>query len=82
VRSQGYAVTYDELEEGLSGVSVGISDQGGTLLGVINVSGLSLRLDEARRRQIARDIGVVAGDIEAALGRRSQLASLASSQGS
>lgn len=82
VRSQGYAVTYDELEEGLSGVSVGISDEGGTLLGVVNVSGLSLRLDEARRRQIARDLGVVAGDIEAALGHRSQRASLARSQGS
>ena len=72
VRAQGYAVTCDELEEGLSGVSVGISDEGGRLLGVVNVSGLSQRLDEARRPQIARDIAGVARDIEAALGHRTQ----------
>ncbi|MGH2895356.1 MAG: IclR family transcriptional regulator [Solirubrobacteraceae bacterium] len=71
VRSQGYAETCDELEEGLSGVSVGISDEDGALLGVVNVSGLSQRLDEARRRQIARGIGAVARDIEATLGHRS-----------
>jgi IclR family acetate operon transcriptional repressor len=78
VRAQGYAVTCDELEEGLSGVSVGISDESGRLLGVLNVSGLSQRLDAARRSQIARDIGVVARDIEAALGHRTQQATLAS----
>ncbi len=81
VRAQGYAVTCDELEEGLSGVSVAIADEGGELLGVVNVSGLSQRFDEARRPQIARDIGVVARDIEAALGHRSHPAAVAGSAG-
>lgn len=67
VRSRGYAETVDELEEGLSGVSVGIFDRGEALLGTINVSGLSQRLDESRRATSAEHSKGVAGGIEAAL---------------
>jgi DNA-binding IclR family transcriptional regulator len=69
VRAAGYAATVDELEDGLSGVSVGVFGETGALLGVVNVSGLSQRLDEtARRRAVAR-MRAVGGDIEAALQR-------------
>jgi DNA-binding IclR family transcriptional regulator len=68
VRARGYATTVDELEEGLAGVSVGIFGESG-LLGVLNVSGLSQRLDEAARRRAADYMRDVVGDIEAALQR-------------
>lgn len=67
VRSRGYSETVDELEEGLSGVSVGIFDQAGTLLGSINVSGLSQRLDEIRRADAAEHTRGIARAIEHAL---------------
>jgi DNA-binding IclR family transcriptional regulator len=72
VRAQGYATTVDELEEGLAGVSVGIFGESGTLVGAINVSGLSQRLDDAARRRAAEHMKDVVDDIEAALrqGRR------------
>ena len=72
VRVRGYAATVDELEEGLAGVSVGIFGESGALVGVINVSGLSHRLDEAARRRAVEHMKDVVDDIEAALrqGRR------------
>jgi DNA-binding IclR family transcriptional regulator len=72
VRERGYATTVDELEEGLAGVSVGIFGESDALVGVINVSGLSQRLDEAARRRAAAHMKDVGADIQAALrqGRR------------
>jgi DNA-binding IclR family transcriptional regulator len=70
IRVQGHATTVDELEEGLAGVSVGIFDAPGALVGAINVSGLSQRLDEAARRRAVEHIRDVVDDIEAALQRR------------
>ena len=69
IRTRGYATTVDELEEGLSGVSVGIFGESRALIGVINVSGLTQRLDEAARRRAAEHIRDVVDDIEAALQR-------------
>ena len=67
-RERGYATTVDELEEGLAGVSVGIFGDA-RLLGVLNVSGLGQRLDEAARRRAADAMHDVVGDLEAALRR-------------
>jgi IclR family transcriptional regulator, acetate operon repressor len=67
VRDQGHAVTVDELEEGLAGVSVGVFTDAGALVGTINVSGLSQRLDGAARLRAAERARAVAGDVEAAL---------------
>jgi DNA-binding IclR family transcriptional regulator len=67
VRSRGYSETVDELEEGLSGVSWGIFDPAGVLLGTINVSGLSQRLDEIRRADAAEHARDTARTIERAL---------------
>ena len=70
-RDQGFAATVDELEEGLAGVSVGVFTDAGALVGTINVSGLSQRLDDAARLRAAERAQAVAGDIEAALRRTS-----------
>jgi DNA-binding IclR family transcriptional regulator len=70
VRAQGHATTVDELEEGLAGVSVGIFGEPGALLGAVNVSGLSQRLDEAARRRAVEHVREVVDEIEAALQQR------------
>jgi DNA-binding IclR family transcriptional regulator len=69
VRAQGFAATVDELEDGLSGVSVGICGADGDLVGTINVSGLSQRLDEAARARAVERMRAVAGEIETELSR-------------
>lgn len=69
VHAQGFAATVDELEEGLAGVSVGIVADSGALVGVINVSGLSRRLDDAARRRAVEQMRDVVDDVEAALRR-------------
>jgi DNA-binding IclR family transcriptional regulator len=66
-RARGYASTVDELEEGLAGVSVGIFSESGELVGVINVTGLSLRFDEAARQRAVEHMRDVVDDIEASL---------------
>jgi DNA-binding IclR family transcriptional regulator len=68
-RARGFSSTVDELEEGLAGVSVGIFSDAGVLLGVVNVTGLSQRFDEAARRRAVEHMRDAAGDIEAALRR-------------
>jgi DNA-binding IclR family transcriptional regulator len=72
VREERCAATIDEMEEGLAGVSVGIFNETGVLLGAINVSGLSQRLDEAGRRRALEHTRIVADDLEAALRRGSR----------
>ena len=70
IRADGHATTVDELEEGLAGVSVGILGEAGALLGAINVSGLSQRLDDAARARAVEHLRDVADEIEAALQQR------------
>jgi IclR family transcriptional regulator, acetate operon repressor len=70
VRAQGYATTVDELEEGLSGVSVGIFGDDGGFLGTVNVSGLSQRLDQAARHRAINHMRPVVRDIERGIGTR------------
>lgn len=67
VRRRGYATTVDELEEGLAGVSVGITDMAGALVGVINVSGLRQRLERAGLTTVADRVRAAATAIEAEL---------------
>jgi DNA-binding IclR family transcriptional regulator len=66
-RARGYASTVDELEEGLAGVSVGIYGESGNLIGVINLTGLSQRFDEAARQRAVDQLRDVVDDIEASL---------------
>ena len=67
IRSQGYALTRDELEEGLSGVSVAIGGDRPVPLATINLSGLTQRLSTSRLRDAADRMRIVAGDIGHAL---------------
>lgn len=67
VRRRGYATTVDELEEGLAGVSVGITDAADSLVGVINVSGLRQRLERAGLTTVADRVRVTTTAIEAEL---------------
>jgi IclR family acetate operon transcriptional repressor len=67
VRRRGYATTVDELEEGLAGVSVGITDTAGALVGVVNVSGLRQRLERAGLATVAGRVRAAAAAIEGEL---------------
>jgi len=67
VRRQGYATTVDELEEGLAGVSVGVLGEGDALVGVVNVSGLTQRLDHGALRRMVPRLRAVADALEDAL---------------
>jgi IclR family transcriptional regulator, acetate operon repressor len=69
VRAQGFATTVDELEEGLSGVSVGIFGAEGALVGTLNVSGLSQRLDQVARERAVKRMRAVAAEIQSELSR-------------
>jgi DNA-binding IclR family transcriptional regulator len=67
VREQGFGATVDELEEGLASVSVGVHGESGALAAVVNVSGLSMRFDEAARTGAVERMRTLASAVEAAL---------------
>ena len=69
VREQGYAVTMDEEEEGLAGISTGIHGDGDQLLGVLTVGGPTQRLDRQRGRHAVDHLLRAAGQIESVLRR-------------
>jgi len=64
VRQQGFGASVDELEEGLTSVSVGVQGDAGALVGVVNVSGLSLRLDAAARGRTVDHMRSLVADVE------------------
>jgi IclR family acetate operon transcriptional repressor len=70
VRRRGYATTFDELEEGLSGVSVGVLGPGGFLLAVVNVTGPTQRLSRGRLAEVAPTLRAVVERLESSLRRR------------
>jgi DNA-binding IclR family transcriptional regulator len=67
IRKQGYASTVDELEEGLSGISVGINGPDGAFLGAVNVSGLSQRFDRTARERAVEPTQHAVSEIKALL---------------
>jgi DNA-binding IclR family transcriptional regulator len=67
VREQGFGASVDELEEGLASVSVGVQGDSGALVGVVNVSGPSLRLDATARARAVDHMRSLAADVEATL---------------
>jgi DNA-binding IclR family transcriptional regulator len=68
-RRQGYAVASDEVEAGLTSVSVPVRNAGGHLLAVLNVSGPTTRMNE-RVEAIARLLIAASAAITRALGQR------------
>jgi DNA-binding IclR family transcriptional regulator len=69
VRERGYATIVDELEEGLASVSTGVFAPVGRLVGVVNVTGLSLRFTPAGERRIVRELRATVSELEAAFSR-------------
>ena len=69
VREQRYAVSRDEEEEGLSGISVGIHGPTDELLGALTVGGPTQRLDRQRGRHAVDHLLRAAGQVETALRR-------------
>jgi DNA-binding IclR family transcriptional regulator len=68
-RKQGYARASDEVEAGLTSVSVPVRNAGGHLLAVLNVSGPTARMNE-RVEAIARLLIAASAAITKALGQR------------
>ena len=69
VRERGWAEIEDELEEGLAAVSVGFSLDG-VLVGSVNVSGPTARLDASARRALVPPLRDACIAIERRLGSR------------
>jgi DNA-binding IclR family transcriptional regulator len=69
VREQRYAVSRDEEEEGLSGISTAIRGQRDELLGVLSLGGPTQRLDRQRGRHAVDNLLRAAGQIETTLRR-------------
>jgi DNA-binding IclR family transcriptional regulator len=65
-RRRGYAVTVDELEEGLTGVAVPVRGARGDLVAALGISGPTSRLD-GRVDEIGRDLVCRAAEIAAVL---------------
>lgn len=53
VRDDGYATTFDELEEGLSAAAAPVRMAGGEVVAAIGISGPSYRLDNGALRELA-----------------------------
>ena len=62
-RKQGYALTMDTYAPGLSAVSVPIRPPGKGAVGVLAISGPSVRLTEAKMRALVPDLLAAAADI-------------------
>jgi IclR family acetate operon transcriptional repressor len=68
VRERGYATLADELEVGLSAVAAPIRDRGGAVIGVLCVSGATLRLAPQRLTVLGRLTAEQADEISVRLG--------------
>jgi|SRR5581483_690113 len=67
VRETGFGEAVDELEEGLTGISVGVRNPRGELLAMITVSGPTFRLDAAARSAARQPLRDAAARIETLL---------------
>ena len=68
VREQGYAMTNEELEQGLNAVAAPVRDAGGRVVAAISVSGPVYRFDAARMAEVAPAVVAAAADISRRLG--------------
>lgn len=64
----GYALTVEEFEEGLTAVAAPIRDHLGTVIAAISVSGPVYRLAEEKAREVAPMVIAAAADISARMG--------------
>ena len=68
VRERGYAVTVDELEEGLTALAAPIRDAHGDVVASLSVSGSTWRMDEATRAATVGPLLRAAREVSLALG--------------
>ncbi|MEA2250838.1 MAG: IclR family transcriptional regulator, acetate operon repressor [Solirubrobacteraceae bacterium] len=73
VRALGYATLVDELEDGLSAVAAPVRERGGGLIGVLSVSGASLRMAPHRLALLGRVAVEQAHALSTRLGHESAL---------
>jgi DNA-binding IclR family transcriptional regulator len=69
VRRRGWAELVDELEDGLTSISVPLRSPRGALAGMIGVSGPTFRLGKSRRRDLLPTVQAAAAEIEQRLAR-------------
>ena len=67
VRRQGWAELVDELENGLTSISVPVLSPRRSLVGIVGVSGPTFRLPRGRRRELVPETQATAAEIERAL---------------
>ena len=74
VKSEGWASTLGELEEGFNGVAVPVFDASGRCLAALSVSGPVYRMPPERLPEVARLCRTAAEEISSRLGRTSSVA--------
>ena len=68
VRSDGYATTWEELEEGLCSVAAPVRGSRGTVIAAISVSAPTVRMTRAELDALARPLMLAADELSARLG--------------
>jgi DNA-binding IclR family transcriptional regulator len=68
VRSDGYATTWEELEEGLCSVAAPVRGSRGTVIAAISVSAPTVRMERAGLDRLAVTLMAAAGELSALLG--------------
>ena len=67
VRRQGWAELVDELEDGLSALSVPVRSSRGSLTAILGISGPTFRLGRAQRRELVPLVRATAAEVERGL---------------
>lgn len=68
VRAQGYSVSVDEYQIGVSGVAAAVRDATGALVGTVGITGPTSRLSPGKIEPLGRKAAEVAAEISRALG--------------
>ena len=67
IREQGYAVSDEEMSEGLFGVGAPVYDQAGNVFAAISIGAVRLRVDEAKKERFIFLIKETAKELTEAL---------------
>jgi DNA-binding IclR family transcriptional regulator len=68
VRTDGYATTLEEYEDGLNAIAAPVHDQTGAVIGAVSVSGPAYRLGRRRLRELATPLVAAAALISTRMG--------------
>ncbi|MFE2182687.1 IclR family transcriptional regulator [Streptomyces sp. NPDC059455] len=73
IRRDGYAVSHDDIEEGVTALSVGVRDHLGKITAALSLSGLSAHLPESERPLHLRRLKEAAEEASRAMGFRASV---------